>query len=189
MPQAKQSLNEADQALGQNNTQAAQTALQNAQNTLRQIQTAQTGQGQQSGANADVIVTGEEEADVTIIRPDEEEEAELGDAGTQEADTGMLGQRRAEEVIGQPLVNATGEEIGDIKDLVLDSGQVVYAVVGVGGFLGMGERKVTIPFEQIQLSEDEARIMTLMTEEDLKALPEYDPEQYEPMERERTIGG
>lgn len=165
--------------------------------TMAQTQEGQSGQStgqqqkqdQQNGTSADVIVTGEEEADVTIIRPDGEEEIGLDDTEAPEATLGALGQRRAEEVIGQPLVNATGEEIGDIEDLVLGSDQVVYAVVGVGGFLGMGERKVAIPFDQIQLSEDEAQITTLMTEEDLETLPEYDPEQYEPMERERPIGG
>lgn len=48
---------------------------------------------------------------------------------------------RASKIIGTPVKNPNGDNLGDIKELVLDprSGKVAYAVVSFGGVLGMGD--------------------------------------------------
>jgi sporulation protein YlmC with PRC-barrel domain len=52
--------------------------------------------------------------------------------------------------IGQAVHNAAGETVGDIKDLVFNhKGQISTAVIGVGGFLSMGEKNVGIPFDAL----------------------------------------
>ena len=44
-----------------------------------------------------------------------------------------------------------GDKIGDIDDLIFDgSGRVQAVVVGVGGYLGLGERDIAVPFDQIR---------------------------------------
>jgi sporulation protein YlmC with PRC-barrel domain len=52
---------------------------------------------------------------------------------------------------GLDVYNNANEKIGDISELIVDqSGKIQAVVIGVGGFLGMGERDVAIPFEQIK---------------------------------------
>jgi sporulation protein YlmC with PRC-barrel domain len=61
------------------------------------------------------------------------------------------GQWRASDLEGLNVYNQNNETIGDISELIVDnSGKIQAVVVGVGGFLGIGERDVAIPFDQIR---------------------------------------
>lgn len=81
------------------------------------------------------------------------------------------------DVIGASVMNAEGERIGEIDSLVLGSDGIVAAVVGVGGFLGIGEKHVGIAWNQLMATEhgysvsataDElVEAPTFMTQEDL----------------------
>src|ERR1700719_3908670 len=65
---------------------------------------------------------------------------------TQEA----AGQWRISKLIGLNVYNNDNEKIGDISELITDrSGKLDAVVVGAGGFLGIGERDVAIPYSQI----------------------------------------
>ena len=58
------------------------------------------------------------------------------------------------KVIGLNVYNDQNEKIGSIKELMLDkSGNIASAVIGVGGFLGMGERDVAVKFSEIKWSD------------------------------------
>jgi sporulation protein YlmC with PRC-barrel domain len=62
----------------------------------------------------------------------------------------------ADNLIGSSVQGVDGEEIGQIADLLIDrDGSVAGVVVGVGGFLGMGERNVALSWDAIQLATDE----------------------------------
>jgi putative membrane protein len=87
---------------------------------------------------------------------------------------------QASDVIGAAVVNENGDEVGEIKDLVIDAKQVEYAVVGVGGFLGIGEKDVAVPLDQLKLGVDESYLMSGETEEQLEQMPEYQESQYQP---------
>jgi hypothetical protein len=53
---------------------------------------------------------------------------------------------------GTRVYAANNESIGDISDLLLDGqGRVVAAIVGVGGFLGIGQKDVALPFEALEI--------------------------------------
>ncbi|WP_262027468.1 PRC-barrel domain-containing protein [Microvirga sp. Mcv34] len=57
----------------------------------------------------------------------------------------------ASDLIGTRVVSANNESIGDVNDVILDrNGQVMAAVVGVGGFLGIGEKNVAVPFDSLE---------------------------------------
>lgn len=57
------------------------------------------------------------------------------------------------DFMGQAIYTADNQSIGDINDLLVDKeGGVVAAVVGVGGFLGIGEKNVAVPFENITIT-------------------------------------
>jgi sporulation protein YlmC with PRC-barrel domain len=61
------------------------------------------------------------------------------------------GQWRASKLEGLDVYNQNDEKIGDISELIVDgSGKIQAVVVGVGGFLGIGERNVALPFDQIK---------------------------------------
>jgi len=98
----------------------------------------------------------------------------------------VIGQMTAEDLIGKNVVNADGRDVGEIEDLVLDKNKVAHVVVGVGGFLGMGEKNVAIPIDKLQLGQDQALMLTAMTEDDLRSLPEFDKNAYAAYQRNET---
>jgi sporulation protein YlmC with PRC-barrel domain len=84
---------------------------------------------------------------------------------------------RASEAMGLAVYNRAGERIGEIDDMILDgSGRVAAAVVGVGGFLGMGERKVAVAFRAFEMTREtngSPRLMVDLTKAALQSAPEY----------------
>jgi hypothetical protein len=84
---------------------------------------------------------------------------------------------RTSELIGTTVKNAAGETVGDINEIVLGSdGKVAAVIVGVGGFLGIGEREVAVTFESLKLARgsDQRTTATLnATKEALKAAPQW----------------
>ena len=81
-----------------------------------------------------------------------------------------------EEVIGKDVVNVMDEEVGTIDDLVMDQDQkLVGVVLSVGGFLGIGDKWVAIPVDQIEFptADQPARLLAAVTEEQLKNAPDF----------------
>ena len=69
---------------------------------------------------------------------------------------------RASKLIGTRVVNAAKETVGDVNEIVLTKdGKVAAVVLGVGGFLGMGEREVAVNFNSIQMSRDQNNNLVL----------------------------
>ena len=57
----------------------------------------------------------------------------------------------AEALIGRTVENTKGENLGDINNVVLnEKGDVVAVTIGVGGFLGLGEKDVGVPFDALE---------------------------------------
>ncbi len=62
-------------------------------------------------------------------------------------------ERLASLFFGQNVTNTTGEVVGNINDLLFDnSGRITTVVIGVGGFLGAGEKNVAIPFASLAVT-------------------------------------
>ena len=84
---------------------------------------------------------------------------------------------RASEAMDVSVTNLQKEKIGEIKDLLIDSeGRVVAAIIGVGGFLGMGERDVAVTYRAVKLSRDKdgkALLVLDVTKEALKLAPAF----------------
>jgi putative membrane protein len=111
---------------------------------------------------------------------DEVQTAMATDAETGEAeDNGWVS---VEEVLGSSVVNEQGDEVGEIQDLVVKD-NAYYAVLAVGGFLGLGEKDVAIPLDQLKLGEDESYLMSKQTEDELEQIPAYEQAQYQPAPR------
>jgi sporulation protein YlmC with PRC-barrel domain len=61
------------------------------------------------------------------------------------------GQWRSSKLIGVDVYNDANEKIGDIEELIVDkSGKIEHVVLGVGGFLGMGEHYVAVSFDKLK---------------------------------------
>lgn len=61
----------------------------------------------------------------------------------------------ASELIGTPVRNAKEDKLGNINDVIMSKdGKPAVAVLGVGGFLGIGEKNVGIPFDSLQFTTD-----------------------------------
>jgi sporulation protein YlmC with PRC-barrel domain len=64
------------------------------------------------------------------------------------------GQWRTSKLIGLNVYNNNNEKIGDINELITDqSGKIDMVVIGAGGFLGIGEHNVALPFNQVKFSD------------------------------------
>jgi sporulation protein YlmC with PRC-barrel domain len=84
----------------------------------------------------------------------------------------------ASSFIGSTVYSTANENVGDINDLVFDAdSKVNAAVIGVGGFLGMGEKDVAVPLDKITVSKDEngaIKYVISATREQLDAAPAFD---------------
>ena len=87
------------------------------------------------------------------------------------------GQMSANDLMNKPVKNGANETVGDINDVRIDSkGKVTLVVVGVGGFLGLGEKDVAVPFEQLSFTRDVdgALVITAnVTKESLESAPAW----------------
>ena len=80
---------------------------------------------------------------------------------------------RASKVIGSSVVNDANETIGTVDDLLVSrDGKQPYAVLSIGGFLGMGTRLVVVPYETLKFA-DKKVMLPGGTKEGLKMLPEF----------------
>jgi sporulation protein YlmC with PRC-barrel domain len=71
------------------------------------------------------------------------------------SDSSFNGDWRASKVVGLNIYNENNESVGSINDLLTDkSGNIKAVVIGVGGFLGVGEHLVAVPFAKIKFSNE-----------------------------------
>ena len=77
---------------------------------------------------------------------------------------------------GNDVYNLQDEDLGDIKEIMLDmpSGGVAYAVLSFGGFLGMGEKLFAVPWSALKLDTQNKRFVLDVTKERLKSAPGFD---------------
>jgi sporulation protein YlmC with PRC-barrel domain len=91
--------------------------------------------------------------------------------------THQAGEMRASKLIGTAVNNEAGDRIGEINEVVLGKdGKVAAVIVGVGGFLGIGEREVAVTFESLRLTQDANNntvVLLSATKDRLKAAPEW----------------
>jgi sporulation protein YlmC with PRC-barrel domain len=82
----------------------------------------------------------------------------------------------ASRVQGTSVYNTAGEKIGHVQDVMLDktSENILFAVLGFGGFLGMGEKYHPVPWSVLNYDRDKNGYVVSMSADDLKAAPAYD---------------
>lgn len=83
----------------------------------------------------------------------------------------------ATTLTGTSVQNLQGEDIGNIKDLLIDleTGQVLYTVLSFGGFMGIGDDYFAIPLEALIFSDKEEDLVKIdIDEETLENAPGFD---------------
>ena len=74
------------------------------------------------------------------------------------------GEWRASKLVGVDVYNEANEKLGDISEVILDkSGKVAHVILGVGGFLGMGEHYVAVGFDKLKWVNEPVRSTTVST--------------------------
>jgi hypothetical protein len=93
----------------------------------------------------------------------------------------------AETLTGNDVENASDEKLGTIDGIMLDvqRGRIAYAVLSVGGFLGIGDKLFAIPWEALTLDTDNKRFLLDASKDELKAAPGFDKDHWPDMADER----
>ena len=82
----------------------------------------------------------------------------------------------ADTLVGNDVYNKSSEDLGDIKEIMIDmrSGQVSYAVLSFGGFLGMGDKLFAVPWAALKLDTENKRFVLDVNKERLESAPGFD---------------
>jgi sporulation protein YlmC with PRC-barrel domain len=88
----------------------------------------------------------------------------------------MYGVVSASKIIGEAVVNRQNENLGKIHELVIDAkeGQLAYAVLSFGGFLGMGNKLFALPWRAFEFASTQNKLILNVDKEKLKAAPGFD---------------
>jgi sporulation protein YlmC with PRC-barrel domain len=96
----------------------------------------------------------------------------------------------ASEIKGSTVRNRQKEEIGDIDEVLIepDSGRVRFAILSVGGFLGLGSTRVAVPWSAFEISRQRGRMTYMLdaTRERLEKAPRVEGKNYERLYSQET---
>ena len=92
----------------------------------------------------------------------------------EELRTVALGWSAKKQILGQPVYNEKNEKVGRIDDVIIaPDSSVSYAIVGAGGFLGVGKHDIAIPASQLT-QQDGKFVLPGASKEAIKALPKFE---------------
>ncbi|HUE45576.1 MAG TPA: PRC-barrel domain-containing protein [Aestuariivirgaceae bacterium] len=179
-------------ALAQTQSTDTDTQLQTTQSTDTQTQTETLQTDDQESTDVEVNIPRDDDTDVATdtdtdkttdddaeMATDEDvaadDEADLAATDTEEVPD-VIPEQDTSEMLGSSLmgasVNLADEEIGNVSDLIITGDYTIRGVVvGVGGFLGIGEKRVALPVERLTIQTiepGEVEISTDMTREELE---------------------
>jgi PRC-barrel domain len=99
----------------------------------------------------------------------------LGVTALELREVATLGWSAKRQVLGQPVFNDKNERIGSVDDIVIAPDMArSYAIIGVGGFLGVSKRDVVIRLSQLVRQADGSLVLVGATKDALKALPSFE---------------
>lgn len=86
----------------------------------------------------------------------------------------------ASTLTGDDVVNLQGENLGSLKDFMLDTttGKVAYAVVSFGGILGMGDKLFAVPWSSFRVDGDKKNVVLNVPKERLQNAPGFDKDHW-----------
>ncbi|GAA6149400.1 hypothetical protein NBRC116586_24620 [Pseudooceanicola nitratireducens] len=130
-------------------------------------------------ASADATgLTGTADADVAT-------DTEMAETDATDMPAGAEAGTKVGALIGADVASATGDTIGEIDDVVQMNGETM-AVVGVGGFLGLGEHDVALPLTELALNGETVTAMGY-TRDQLEAMAEFNADTAISLEADQVI--
>jgi len=86
----------------------------------------------------------------------------------------------ADTLIGNDVCNREEENLGEVKEIMLDvaTGRVAYAVLSYGGVLGMGDKLFAVPWNALELDTENKRFLLDIDKESLKSAPGFDKDSW-----------
>jgi hypothetical protein len=182
----------ADPQVTVNRAEAARVAVEQAEADVN-VETEGEGNVQVTEAEPEVNIEQAEGADVTVDQADpniqiDQAEADVTVDGEADAmassETGLVvgdepagglyaafADARVADLVGTNVTGENGNDIGEI-DRLISNGQELLAIVGVGGFLGLGEQDVAIPLDRFSMT-DNGLVLDTVTEREIEAMPEW----------------
>ena len=95
---------------------------------------------------------------------------------------------RAGDLIGESVYNTGGENMGEIEDIVVNRGDnAIAALIGMGGFLGIGEKQVAVLLSDLEMRDGNI-IVTNLTRTDFQRQPAYQMKDWARHAPDRLIG-
>ncbi|WP_276719746.1 PRC-barrel domain-containing protein [Pseudooceanicola nitratireducens] len=131
-----------------------------------------------TGLNAQTGLTGTADADVAT-------DTEMAETDATDMPAGAEAGTKVGALIGADVASATGDTIGEIDDVVQMNGETM-AVVGVGGFLGLGEHDVALPLTELALNGETVTAMGY-TRDQLEAMAEFNADTAISLEADQVI--
>jgi len=83
--------------------------------------------------------------------------------------------RLVEDFQEATVVNAIGEEIGSVSNLIVDGNEITHVIISIGGFVGLGGSDVVVPFDLLSFDGDHATIETIASSDQIETLVPFDP--------------
>lgn len=89
----------------------------------------------------------------------------------------------ADTLLGNDVYNRDGEDLGDIKEFMIDmaSGKVAYAVLSFGGLMGMGDKLFAVPWDALTLDTTNKRFTLNVQKDALADAPGFDKDRWPTM--------
>ena len=87
-----------------------------------------------------------------------------------------LGLSEMRHVLGMPIRNEQGREVGEIDNLLIDTrdGRISHVVISVGGFMGLGEKNVVVPWADLKVASEGKRSVATLEQAKLDSAPRWD---------------
>ena len=97
--------------------------------------------------------------------------------------TDMSGLVRVDDIKGKDVHNPKGDEIGVVEAVAIDAdkGSIAYVVMSHGGFLGIGEKLVAVPWREFRMTRNSEALVLAVSEERLDKAPGFDDDNWPKM--------
>ena len=97
----------------------------------------------------------------------------------------------ADTLLGNDVYNKNGDDLGDIKEFMIDmaSGKIAYAVLSFGGLLGMGDKLFAVPWAALTLDTANKRFTLNVAKEALKEAPGFNQDRWPAMSDKTWASG
>jgi hypothetical protein len=120
--------------------------------------------------------------------PDDPRQPQRDRLTRQDTNRGVQSQislHKAKDLIGSDLHNRMGDKVGSIEHFIVEhgSGQLVFAIVEIGGVMGLGGNEFALPYERLNWSDADDRFVTDMTKEHAETQGEFFPDKWNDLHR------